>query len=178
MTGEGDRQWVVVGAITGAYGIKGWVKIHSYTDPDKNLFSYQPWYVLMKKGWCEVEIDAYKPHGKGFVAHIVGMDDRNRAEQICNRDICIRKEQIPPLNQSEFYWYQLQGLAVYTQNGQCLGVVDHLLETGANDVLVVSGAGTEAIDHRERLIPWRWQDTVLEVDLVAGHLVVDWEPDF
>jgi 16S rRNA processing protein RimM len=171
---------VNVGRITALFGIKGWVKIHSYTEPEENVFEYHPWWLKTAQGVKKVEVDEFRPHGDAFVAHIVGIDDRDLAALYTSVDIAVERNLLPELDEGEYYWSQLEGLAVYTQfDGQHrrLGVVDKILETGANDVLVVA-ADPGSIDKRERLVPYVPEQFVLSVDLVAREILVDWDPEF
>ena len=171
---------VNVGRITAVFGIKGWVKVHSYTDPQENLFDYHPWFLKTAHGVKKIEIDEAKPHGDSFVAHIVGVDDRDLAMEFTAADIAIERDLLPELDAGEYYWSQLEGLAVFTQFSgarQRLGVVSKLFETGANDVLVVA-ADSESIDDKERLIPYVPEQFVISVDISAREMIVDWDPEF
>lgn len=171
---------VNVGRITALFGIKGWVKVHSYTEPPENLFEYHPWWLKTAHGVKKVEIDEARPHGDAFVAHIVGIDDRDVAALYTAVDIAVERDLLPVLDDGEYYWSQLEGLAVYTQfagERQRLGIVDKILETGANDVLIVAADAT-SIDQRERLVPYVPEQFVLSVDLIAGEILVDWDPEF
>lgn len=170
---------VNVGRITAVYGIKGWVKVHSYTEPQDNLFSYHPWWIKTPHGVKQIEIDEARPHGDAYVAHIKGVDDRDLAASYTACDIAVERALLPELDEGEYYWHQLEGLAVYTNVGgeQRLGVVSKMMETGANDVLVVQGDG-QSIDQRERLIPYVPGQFVVSVDLQAGRILVDWDPEF
>jgi 16S rRNA processing protein RimM len=171
---------VNVGRITAVFGIKGWVKVHSYTDPQENLFEYHPWFLKTAHGVKKIEIDEAKPHGDSFVAHIIGVDDRDLAMEFTAADIAIERNMLPELDAGEYYWSQLEGLAVFTQfsgTRQRLGVVSKLFETGANDVLVVA-ADAESIDQRERLIPYVPEQFVISVDINTREIVVDWDPGF
>jgi 16S rRNA processing protein RimM len=171
---------VNVGRITAVFGIKGWVKIHSYTDPQENLFEYHPWFLKTAHGVKKIEIDEAKPHGDSFVAHIVGVDDRDLAMEFTAADIAIERNLLPELDAGEYYWSQLEGLAVFTQFSgarQRLGVVSKLFETGANDVLVVA-ADAESIDDRERLIPYVPEQFVISVNTHTREMIVDWDPEF
>lgn len=171
---------VDVGRITSVFGIKGWVKVHSDTEPPANIGVYSPWWLKTRHGVKAVEIDAFQPHGKGFIAHIVGVDDREGAEAIGQVTISVERQQLPDLADDEYYWHQLQGLAVYScfdGTEQLLGRVSHLLETGANDVLVVQPCEA-SLDDQERLIPWVPGQYVKQVELAAGRMLVDWDPAF
>lgn len=178
--GEGPPESrVTAGKITTVHGVKGWVKIHSYTAPEESIFAYQPWWMKYPSGWKKLEIDQYRTIDKGFIAHILGIDDREDARLYCQREIEVSTEGFPAPDENEVYWHQLRGLRVVSRfDGveRLLGVVDGFMETGANDVLIV--APTQgSIDTRERLIPYV-ADYVGEPDFEAGLLVVDWDPDF
>lgn len=173
-----DSDALVVGRIVGVHGIRGWVKVHSYTDPLENIFEYQPWYLKGERGWEPVDVTGSRPQGKGLVAQLAGENDRNRAtERFVGREIAVPRASLPDLEDGEYYWRDLIGLRVRTEAGQDLGKVASLLETGANDVLVVR-ADRDSLDTKERLIPWVPGQYVSSVDLAAGYLVVDWDPDF
>ena len=167
------------GKITGAYGIKGWVKIHSYTEPQENFLQFGEWR-LKRGGVLEpIEFDAGKRHGKGLVAHIAGVDDRSQAESYRGLEIAVPATELPTLDEGDYYWHQLQGLRVWCATGgdrTLLGEVDYLIDTGANDVLVVR-ACSGSIDDRERLIPYLPGDVVTRVDLEQGMIEVDWYLD-
>jgi len=168
---------VVAGRLTSVYGIKGWVKVYSHTLPRENLFNYSPWWTKTTTGWQPLNIDQHRRGGKDMLIHIAGIDDRDEAMLLCKQDIYIEKGDMPALPKGEFYWHQLEGLVVIThQNQQVLGVVSEIMETGANDVLVVKGDG-DSIDREERLIPYI-DHVVLKVDLDAGEIEVDWDPEF
>ena len=161
---------VVIGEIAGVYGVKGWLRIRSYTQPLDNIFGYSPWNLGSEGNWSEVNVAEGRRHGRGLVAKIAGIDDRDSAMSCQGKLIAVRRDQLPD-SAGEFYWADLEGLRVETLEGESLGIVDHLIETGANDVLVVRGK-------RERLIPFILDQFVREIDLQAGRLVVDWDKDF
>ena len=176
---EQDIERVVAGRIVSIHGVKGWVKVISFTEPRENLFKYGPWWLKTARGLREIEFDQSRVQGKGLVAHIVGLDDREEARTYCQQDIAINKGLFPNLPVGEFYWHQLEGLTaitVYNDDRQTLGVVKHMLEIGANDVLVVKG-NAQSLDRNERLIPYTDQ-YVLKVDLAAREIEVDWDPEF
>lgn len=155
----------------------GWVKIHTYTENPESIFAYQPWWIERGQGLSAVDVDDWRKQGERLIAHVNGIDDRDIARTICQRDIHVDKQLLPALPGGEFYWHQLIGLtaiARYNGSEQELGQVVSLLETGANDVLVVREIAGEA-DRRERLIPY---PAVTEVDLRHGILLVDWDPEF
>lgn len=172
---------VTVGKVISVYGVKGWVKVMSYTDPKEDIFSYQPWQLASVNGSLQfVEVDDGREHGAGLVAHIVGLDDRELARLYCQRDILVDKDQMPALEKGAYYWYQLVGLKVYSSHGgqeTLLGSISQMMETGANDVMVVSPCEA-SVDQRERLLPYLTGHYGLKVDLAAGCLMIDWDPEF
>lgn len=170
---------LVVGRISGCYGIKGWVRIHSYTEPMENFLEFGGWKVHRRAGLEPIEFDSGRRQGKGLVAHIRGVDDRDLAETYQGLDVSVASDVLPELDDGDYYWHQLQGMQVWcdTESGQVLlGEVDYLIETGANDVLVVK-ACEGSLDQRERLIPWLPGTTVRQVDKEAGRIEVDWFPE-
>lgn len=160
---------VILGHISGRYGVKGWVKVYSDTRPHEDILRYSPWLLKTTKGWREYPLEASRPHGKGIIAQLAGVTDRDQAGLLMGAEIAIRQEQLPALATGEFYWMQLEGLQVENLTGVSLGIVSHLFETGANDVMVIEG-------DRQRLIPYI--DTVVkQVDLAQGIIRVDWDAD-
>ena len=171
--------WVVVARIAGCYGLKGWVKLHSYTHPVENVLEFGSWRVKRREGYEAVEFDVGQRRGKGLVAHMAGVDDRTRAESYRGLEVEVPASVLPALPEGDYYWRDLQGLEVWCQAGDdrlLLGKVDYLIETGANDVLVVA-ACEGSIDQRERLIPYLPGDSVTAVDLASGVIEVDWFVD-
>ena len=170
---------LVVGRITAVFGVRGWVKIISFTQDPQKIFNYQPWLVDKDMDLQSIEVDQWKNHGDGLLVHIKGIDDRDIARTWCQKDIRVEVSSLPKLSASEFYWHQLEGLVVYSRfddSVQRLGTVTSLLETGANDVLVVQG-DAESIDCQERLIPYS-QQYVLNVDIQQQRIDVAWDPNF
>ena len=166
---------VVVGKITTVYGVKGWVKVHSYTEPMENLLAYPRCYLQRDKRWEPLVFAAVKRHGSGLIAQIESVNDRDQARAYCQCAIAIPAAALPETEDDEFYWHQLQGLQVFTDrpdNGQLLlGKVHHMMETGANDVMVVQG-------ERERLIPYVMDEVVKKIDLDNRQITVAWDSEF
>lgn len=162
--------YLVVGRITGTHGVRGWVKVYSHTDPRDNIIRYRDWLVRRPTGWEPLAVEDGRAQGKGVVVALFGVDSREEAALLLGSDIAIRRDLLPPAGDGEFYWADLEGLDVYA-GARYLGTVSHLMETGANDVLVVKG-------DRERLIPFVLERYVTRVDLAAGRIDVDWDPDF
>ena len=167
-----NKDYIVVGRINGLHGVRGWVKVFSHTQPRDNILSYRTWHLLQGGRWVATELLNGRQQGKGIVAHLKGCDDRDQAAALMETEIAIRREQLPDARPGEYYWADLQGLKVINSEGVELGVVDHLMETGANDVLVVRDAEVE------RLIPYVTGQFVLDVSLGEGVIKVDWDPEF
>ena len=170
-------QETVIGRITAVFGIKGWLKVFSYTDPRDGLLNYRNWTLVQDGKRIPVKLAEGRRQGQGIVIRLKGIDDRDVAQRYCGADIHVPTEQLPELPKGDYYWYQLEGLEVFTVEDECLGTVHHLLETGANDVLVVQ-ATPASIDQRERLIPYLFDEVIMQVDLASRRMVVDWDPEF
>lgn len=164
-----QRETVLLGHIAGAHGLKGWVRIHSDTDPRDAIFTYQPW--LVGVGQTPRRILLGRTQGKHLVVELDGVSDRDEAESLAGEIIAIYRDQLPELGDFQFYWAELVGLEVINQDGLKLGSIKELIATGANDVMVVRG-------DKERLIPFIKNDYVTQVDLVAKQVMVNWDPDF
>ena len=168
MTGE---QLINVGKVSGVFGVKGWVKIFSYTENKENILRYSPW-LLAKSGVNKtIKIIDGAVHGKSIIALLDGINDRDQAALLIGCEIFIEPDQLPAADAGEYYWSDLIGLSVETVTGVQLGVVDSLLETGANDVVIVSG-------DRQRAIPFLQGQSIVAIDLQARKMTVDWDPDF
>lgn len=162
---------VPVGRISGVYGVRGWVRVFSYTQPRENIINYQPWYLKQGDDWIERRLAEGRQHGKGVVARFADCEDRDKAAAMIGAEIGIQRSQMPRPEPGQYYWADLIGLRVTNLDGDELGVVDHLIETGANDVLVVHG-------DRERLIPFVLEQVVVSVNLEQGEIQLDWDKDF
>lgn len=163
--------WVVLGRVSGLFGVQGWVRVFSHTEPRENIARYNPVFLKRPDGWQAFEIEAGRTHGVGVVLKFAGCNDRDRAAILLQCDIAVRREQLPPPEPGEYYWTDLEGLRVVTLDGVELGTIASLFATGANDVIVVRG-------ERERLLPFVRGQVVVEVDLEQRLLRVDWDPDF
>ena len=168
---------ICLGSITGSHGIKGWLQVYSYTDPVEAIFDYSPW--VLRKGDLEQRVVVKKGqlHGKKLIANVAGVDTRNQADELAGFEIHVTKAALPVLDEGDFYWFQLEGLDVVNRDGQCFGKVGYMMETGANDVMVVRPTD-ESIDNEERLIPYVDGEVVLKVDREAGKILIDWQADF
>lgn len=168
-----DSKHVVIGRFGAPHGVKGWIKLQSFTESEDDILQYHPWHV-QRKGFLGVELLEYEKvefHAKGMIVLLKGINDRNKVMTYTQGEISVPRSLLPELIENEHYWSDLEGLTVITQEGITLGQVDHLFETGSNDVLVVKG-------EREHLIPYLRENTVLDIDLVRRVMTVNWDPEF
>jgi 16S rRNA processing protein RimM len=163
---------IEVGRIIGLFGIHGWLKIDSYTQPQENILSYQPWLIKLKGAKPQnISVAASEMHSKGLVVQLVGYESMDAARALVSARIEVEREQLPQLPEGQHYWTDLEGLEVKTIEGVSLGKVAYLFATPANDVLVVKG-------DRERFIPYLPQQVVKLIDLSNKVMQVDWDPEF
>ncbi len=186
---------IVLGQISGIYGVHGWVKIHSYTEPRENILNYTPWQICLGGQWRPVTVLDGRSQGKGVIAHLEGWDTPEIARVLLAVDIAIPREQLPTPHKGEYYWSDLIGLQVITVDDTALGTVDSLMETGANDVLVVQaphreeqvspeagcrkrqGGADKDVGGKKHLIPFI-DGVIVSVDLNAKVLRVDWDVNY
>ena len=166
-----NEELLLLGKVSGVFGVKGWIKVHSYTDPREGIAEYSPWLIKQKGSWREVEVETGKPQGKTVIAKIKDVDNCDQAQLLIGAEIAIHKDQLDKPVEGEYYWRDLEGLRVVNTEGVDLGIISHMMETGANDVMVVKS-------DQQRLIPFTQGHAVLNVDLEAGVITVDWDPDF
>ena len=165
-----DDESICVGHIIGIQGVKGWVKVFSDTSPRENILNYSPWKIETGEKIMNVAVNG-RLHGKNVIAHIDGVEDRDLAAELIGSKIYIESGQLPKLTEGEYYWSDLIGMKVESLESEPLGTVETMMETGANDVMVLQG-------DRERLIPFVIDEIVREVDLANKRVVVDWQPDY
>lgn len=174
---EANSDWVVLGEIGRVHGLKGWLKLISFTSPMENILEYSQFHAMIKGRAQRLELDAHRLSNKALFVHFKGYDDPESARELTGIELAIDDAELQQLDSGEYYWHQLEGLAVVNQSGQRFGRVSHLIETGANDVLVVA-ADDDSIDDRERLIPYLMGSVVSEIDLDKGTIRVEWEADY
>ncbi len=166
------KKIIVIGKIASVYGLKGWLKVVSFTEPPENIFNYKPWQLLIGNKKEEIVPTHFKIQGGRMIVQMPGYTDCDVARRFTGAEIAINREQLPPLPANEYYWTDLEGLAVISKTNEPLGIVDHVMATGTNDVLVVQGV------NKRHLIPFLFDDVILEIDLSANTIRVDWDPDF
>lgn len=175
------EQYILMGQITSVWGVRGWLKIVSWTEPPQRLLEYPRLFCRAPDGdWQPLQLAEARVRGRVLLARVDGCEDRNAAEQYPGRELGVLSSDAPPLPENEYYWHQLEGAAVWTTvQGRevLLGSVVRLMETGANDVLILRPCAGSC-DQKRRLIPWLPERTVLRVELEEGRIWVDWSPDF
>ncbi|GAB1263545.1 ribosome maturation factor RimM [Aurantivibrio infirmus] len=175
---------ITVGRVGAVYGVRGWVKIHSYTSPPEKILDYQPWQLKTRHGLKTMPLADSKIQGNNIVCQFAGFDDREDAKQLTKVEIVVESTCFPSLAKGEYYWHQLEGLQVvslFEGKEYPFGKVERMLETGANDVLIVKGDPSDAqhaIDDKERLIPYLPGQSVIAVELDKQQIVVHWDPEF
>ncbi len=176
-----EKAYVFLGILKAHYGVKGWLKVFSYTEPKQNILSY-PSVMLFREGqkncWKKVEITNGRLQGKGIVVHIKGYDNRESSAELIGSTIAITRENLKKLPQDDYYWLDLIGITVINQEGIVLGKIVNMLATPANDVMIVKHQEKQEGIQAEYLIPFIMGQFVLDVDLKSGKIHVDWDVDF
>ena len=170
LTPQENNKKLLVGKINGFFGLQGWVKVFSYTNPRTNILNYSPWSIKVDGNFQSIVITSGREQSKTIVAHIKGIDNREDSQKFIGQDIYINKEQLPELTQGEYYWHELIGFDVINKYEEQLGTVDYFVETGANDVLVVKGK-------KEYWIPYI-EPFLVSIDSKNNKILVDWDKDF
>ena len=169
---DSRQRMITVGRLHGAFGVRGEVKLESFTDPLRSIARYQPWILRDARGIeraCEgVRV---REGGKGLIATMPGIEDKDAADALRGTEVLVPRSALPPPAEGEFYWIDREGFRVVNLEGVDFGTVSHLFSTGANDVLVAQG-------ERERMIPFVLPDYIRSVDFEAGVVTVDWDADF
>ena len=168
---EREARRVILGRVAGLHGMRGWVKVLSYTEPRGNILSYPRWQLRTAEGWQALALAAGQSHGDRVRAQLEDVNDRDQAAALVGADIAVMRAEMPAAGAGEYYWSDLEGLSVRNLAGEDLGRVVRLFSTGSNDVMVVAGA-------RERLLPFLSGTVVRDVDLARGEIRVDWDAAF
>tara|TARA_B100001123_G_C14905795_1_gene865706 strand:+ start:202 stop:729 length:528 start_codon:yes stop_codon:yes gene_type:complete len=161
---------IILGEISGLFGVRGEVRVFDYSRKRGDILKYDPWLIERDGKWNETSVRNSRHHQETLVVHLEGFDDRDLSRTLIGTKVAIKQSQLPKLNDGEFYWHELEGLAVINDNGHEFGTIEKFIETGANDVFVVRG-------EKERLIPYT-KDVVIEVDFRRNLVLVKWELDY
>lgn len=169
---------VILGKVGAVYGIKGWLKIHSFTDELEAILDYFPWSLKLGNKTQTVEVTDWRKHNKGLIVKVDNIDDRDEAQALVGSEILTSESSLPDLPEGEFYWRDLIGMNVVTNKGYDLGIVTDMMETGANDVLVVKANLNDGFSKKERLIPYLLEQVIESVSSENKQICVDWDPGF
>jgi 16S rRNA processing protein RimM len=168
------KKKVLVGTIGKPYGVKGWVKVNSYTEPVSNILDYRPWYLeapSKPSSRMPIEIADSRFHGQQILTLFANCTTPESACLYTNYKIYVERENFFPLAEGKYYWADLEGLKVYTCENTYLGIISAIFATGANDVLVIT-------DKKRHLVPFLLDQTIKSVDLENKIMIVDWDTEF
>lgn len=165
------ENWVVIGKFGRPQGLQGLVRIFSFTNPTDNLFGYDKWHAKINGVIQEIKPLNVTKNNKVDLVKIAGYESREQAALLTNVEIFIKQSQLPVLASDEFYWHELIGMSVENNQKVYLGKVKEMLDTGANDVIVVEG-------DKRHLIPYIFDDFILHIDRQSMLITVDWDPNF
>ena len=168
---DNQANWVVIGRFGRPHGIKGFVTVHSFTEPRDNILRYKDWYGFLNNTWQPITLLSVETHSRAIIAQVEGYPERELVTRITNIEIAVQKEQLVELEPGEYYWHQLIGMSVINKKGESFGVVVEIMPTGANDVLVVRG-------EKKHLIPYLPGQVVIDINSSQHVITVDWDVDF
>jgi len=177
---------VVMGRVVAPYGVFGWLKVIPDTEAFDGLFDYDTWWLGKGRDWRELEVETAKIHNDVILVKLAGINDRDAAFACKGKQIAVPRSLLPEPDENEYYWSDLIGLHVKNLQGVDFGVITDVFETGANDVIVVQQdqltqdvveGNVKKEKPQERLLPFI-ASVVLEVNLEAKTMLVDWDPEF
>lgn len=163
-------KYVILATVGKTHGVNGWQRVYSYTENDETLFSFSTWLLQKNSAWEEISRPETKVLGAHLLVRFAGCESPESAQAYVNAKIAVRREQLPPLPEGEYYWTDLEGLTVIDANGNTLGIVDYLQETGSNDIMIVKGETT-------LVIPYLLDEVITQIDLQRGIIQVNWSTD-
>ncbi|WP_457913500.1 ribosome maturation factor RimM [Candidatus Gillettellia adelgis] len=169
---------LLLGKIGSTYGIHGWLRVFSYTENPESIFDYQPWLLHQADQWQCVEIKDWKRHKHGLIVKFNYINHRDAAFILTHSAIIINDEQLPLLKGNDYYWKDIINCQVIIITGYVLGKVTHMIETGSNDVMVVTADQKDTFDIKKRLVPFLFGQVIKNIDLSARIIEVDWNPSF
>jgi 16S rRNA processing protein RimM len=162
---------VVVGRFGRPQGLKGFIRVISFTEPEESIFQYSPWYKNQDDQWVPIPLENQVKQNNTLLVKVAGFEQREQLATLTHTEIYVARSQLPVLPEGEFYWQDMINMQVFTRSGPLLGEVTSLLSTGSNDVLVVCG-------EKRHLIPYIKGLYILSVDPVQRKMRVDWDEDF
>ena len=174
---DNDGKLLVLGQFGKIHGLKGWLKLNSFTSPLENILDYPQLSAVVDRQRTPLKIAQFRRQPKGLLVHGDGCDDPESARQLTGVELWVRTDTMPELTDGEFYWHQLLGMRVVNQQAELFGQVTKLMETGANDVLVITPT-EDSLDDRERLVPYLVETVIVAVDLDGNTITVNWGADY
>ncbi len=166
-----DSKRVIIGCLGAVHGVRGWLKIHSYTDPITNILEYPNWQIQHKNQWRPLDVEDSKINNNTILIKIRDINDRDIAKTYTNDLIAINREALPEPGENEYYWSDLIGLNVTNTAGIMLGKIVEMRDTGANDIIIIQG------EKRRHLVPYL-NHVIQSIDLDKQQMIVDWDDDF
>lgn len=166
-----ESDWVVLGRLGRPQGLKGLIRVISFTEPESSILDYQPWSIQQKDAWRALSLKTIQVQTNAILVKVAGYTEREDVAQLTNQNIGVLRTQLPQLPNGDYYWHELKQMHVVNQDGITLGQVTDILPTGANDVLVVCGK-------KRYLIPYILGIYVVSVDPAQRLITVDWDESF
>lgn len=167
---------VILGRLSTVFGVKGWLKVNSHTQQRENIFDYPQWQLKIGNQWQNWRVVEGRPHGKTLIVKLDGCDDPEQAQKLVGSEFAVNRSELPETEEDEHYWSDIIGMQVITVAGKDLGIVKEILETGSNDVLIVTN---NAADKKtECLVPWLDGNVIIDVNKDSSTITVDWDADF
>lgn len=163
-----ESDWVILGRLGRPQGLKGFIRVISFTEPESNILDYLPWHIQKKDHWIPLQVDNFQVQNKTILVKIEDYTEREAVAELTNCNIGVLREQLPNLLAGEFYWHELQNMTVQNKEGIVLGQVTQIMPTGTHEVLVIEGK-------KHHLIPYVPEIYILEVDPVQRQIIVDWD---
>jgi 16S rRNA processing protein RimM len=174
MNDRSEDRKIPLGIFGKPFGVKGYIFLKYYGDNQENIKDFDELYI---DEWHCLEIDEVLISNKKLSIKLKGIEDRNNAESLRNKEVYVLESNLPPLGEGEYYWFQLENLKVINEQNEFLGIIDHVMPTGANDVLVVKPL-EGSVDNDERLIPFLKKEIITKVELLKKTVYVKWPKDF
>ena len=167
-----SKNLVTLGRFGSVFGVKGWIKVHSFTEPLGNILQFHTHWLIQnnKQAWQPINIEAYKIQGQSIIAKMKGIDERETARQFTNKEIAIHREHLPKLETEQFYLHDLIGMKVYNQNNLLLGHITDFQEAGSHHIFIIKG-------EKEHWLPYT-DDVIKKINLDEQYIEVDWDPEF
>ncbi|KTC90794.1 ribosome maturation factor RimM [Fluoribacter dumoffii] len=166
-----QANWIVIARFGRPHGIKGFVTVHSFTEPRDNVLKYANWHAFINNKWQPIKLTHAEVQNKSIIVQVEGYPERESVACLTNIEIAVQQEQLETLKPGEYYWHQLIGMKVINQQGELFGNVTEIIPTGANDVLVIEG-------NKRHLIPYLPGQFILDIDSNRQIITVDWDVDF